>query len=125
MDAVLHEVDPVLFLIPFKGSFRQIYIKILKHKRLLPVPLYTDIIRFAIQLVLQIQMITKMQIANYFKNNFRDDQLCPTPTNRNFSSKLIDKYEEPGIFVENSKLEATSCLAQEAEIAMQHRFKTS
>ena len=27
MDAMLHEVDPVLFLIPFKGSFRQIYIK--------------------------------------------------------------------------------------------------
>ena len=32
MDAMLHEVDLVLFLIPFKGSFRQIYIKMLKHK---------------------------------------------------------------------------------------------
>ena len=29
MDAMLHEVDPVLFLIPFKGGFPQIYIKIL------------------------------------------------------------------------------------------------
>ena len=25
MNAMFHEVDPVFFLIPFKGSFRQIY----------------------------------------------------------------------------------------------------
>ena len=64
MDAMLHEVDPILFLIPFKGSFRQIYIKKLKYKCLLPVPLYTDVMHFAIQFVLQIEMITKMQMGD-------------------------------------------------------------
>ena len=59
MDAMLHEVDPVLFLIPFKGSFRQIYIK---YK--LSVPLYIEMMRFAIQFVLQIAMITKTPANN-------------------------------------------------------------
>ena len=54
MDAMLHEIDPVLLFIPFKGSFRQIYIKMLKHKSLLPVPLYTDATRYTIQFVLHI-----------------------------------------------------------------------
>ena len=39
VDTMFHEVDPLLFLIPFKGSFRQIYIKMLKPKYLLPVSL--------------------------------------------------------------------------------------
>ncbi len=59
MDAMLHEIDPVLLFIPFKGSFRQIYIKMLKHKCLLPVPLYTDATRSAIQFVLQFEVNKK------------------------------------------------------------------
>ena len=55
---MLHEVDPVLFLILFKGGFHQICIKMLKHKWLLPVPLYADVIRITIQFVLLFAAIT-------------------------------------------------------------------
>ena len=59
MNTVLYEVDPVLFLVPFKGSFRQVYIKMLKHKCLLAVSLYTDIARIAIQFVLQFVLLLR------------------------------------------------------------------
>ena len=53
MDTMFHEVDPVLFLIPLKGGFRQVYIKMLKHKYLLPVSLYTEMAQIAIHFVLR------------------------------------------------------------------------
>ena len=70
MDAMFHEVDPILFLIPLKGSFRQIYVKILKQKCLLPVPLYINMMRLAIQFVLQIIIPDSCtSIGNYaFRN---------------------------------------------------------
>ena len=64
MDAMLMKLIRSLSSSYSKEAFVRSISKKLKHKRLLPVPLYTDVMHFAIQFVLQIEMITKMQMGD-------------------------------------------------------------